>query len=114
MHETYWGLKSRVFGEPLDPAGFYRAATHEEALARLDFLLHERCRLGLLVGERGSGKSITLAVTAAGARNKRHAVVAIPCTHLEPAEFLSRIVEVWGVNPDTDWTSSRLWQALRT
>ncbi len=50
------------FAGPADPAGFHRGPAQEEALARLEWLVTERQRCGLVVADSGMGKShLTLA-----------------------------------------------------
>lgn len=57
MDLAHWGLQRWPF-QHLGAAEFHTAgAVHEEALARLMFLVDERRRCGLLVGESGTGKS---------------------------------------------------------
>jgi hypothetical protein len=52
------------FSGVLEPATFHAAAAHDEALARLEWLVGERQRCGLVLAEAGMGKS-HLAVAAA-------------------------------------------------
>jgi type II secretory pathway predicted ATPase ExeA len=60
MYQAHWGLDDAPFRTRLDRRFFYESPTHEEALARLHFLVDERRRLGLLLGSHGSGKSTVL------------------------------------------------------
>jgi len=62
MYQTHWGLQESPFRGCLDPKSFYQSPTHEEALARLHFLVEHGRRLGLLTGPSGSGKSLLLEV----------------------------------------------------
>ena len=64
MYPTRWGLSETPFATRLDPRFFHPSPTHEEALARLHFLVDDGRRLGLLSGSRGSGKSLLLQVFA--------------------------------------------------
>jgi type II secretory pathway predicted ATPase ExeA len=52
------------FSGPAEPATFFRGPAQEEALARLEWLVTERQRCGLVVAESGMGKS-HLAIAAA-------------------------------------------------
>lgn len=56
--------KASPFAGTAEPAAFHWGPTQDEALARLEWLLSERQRCGLLVAEHGMGKS-HLAVAAA-------------------------------------------------
>jgi type II secretory pathway predicted ATPase ExeA len=60
MYQAYWGLSKSPFRGHLDPRAFHRGAAQDEALARLHFLVEERRTLGLVLGDRGAGKSLLL------------------------------------------------------
>ena len=49
------------------PTASIRAPSHDEALARLEYLVDARRRLGVLLGESGVGKSLVLRVAARAA-----------------------------------------------
>lgn len=59
MLANYWGFHSTPFHDPA-AGGFFASASIDEALARLHFLVENRHRLGVLLGETGSGKSVLL------------------------------------------------------
>ena len=71
MYASHWGLRESPFRNCLDPHCFYQSPTHEEALARLHFLVEQHRRLGLLLGPDGSGKSLLLEVFAAQSAPRR-------------------------------------------
>ena len=62
MFESHWGLRESPFRDLADPRYFYCSPTHDEALARLQFLVRNHRRLGLLLGTPGSGKTLLLGV----------------------------------------------------
>jgi len=64
------------FSGPAEPANFHRGPAQEEALARLEWLVAERQRCGLVVAAAGMGKS-HLAVAAARRLGGLAAEVAI-------------------------------------
>ena len=55
-HEDYWQLRESPFRSGRNLDFFFASATHEEALARLQFLVEERGTLGMVSGCEGSGK----------------------------------------------------------
>jgi general secretion pathway protein A len=112
MYHAYWGLSEPPFRGDLDPRSFYRSDTHEEALARLDFLVGQHRRLGLLTGPGGSGKSLLLEVFAQQLRRQRRSVAKLSLLDVEPAEVLSLLAAEWGLA--TGWLPSApvLWRAL--
>lgn len=59
MYEAFWSLKQSPFRESRN-AMFHESPQHEEALARLLFLVEERRTCGLLTGPGGTGKSMLL------------------------------------------------------
>ncbi|AMV33405.1 hypothetical protein VN12_14865 [Pirellula sp. SH-Sr6A] len=56
----YWKLKTNPFGAPQSFRDIFLAGSVEEALARGDFLVAQRKKLGLVVGPSGVGKSTLL------------------------------------------------------
>ena len=64
MYAQYWGLVDIPFHSTVDMRWFFEGPTHEEALARLLFLLEQHRRFGLIVGPIGTGKSLLLSVAA--------------------------------------------------
>ena len=62
MYTEHWGLRESPFRGSLDPRYFFNSPSHDEALARLQFLVDNQRRLGLMLGAAGSGKSLLLEV----------------------------------------------------
>ncbi len=112
MYQTYWGLQESPFRGILDPKFYYQSSTHEEAMARLQFLVQQRRRLGLLVGPSGSGKSMLLEVFAAELRRNAQPVAKLSLLGIEPAEALWLLASQWGINVDPTRTAAVLWRAV--
>jgi general secretion pathway protein A len=87
MYPSHWGLDETPFRTDLDPRFFYQGPTHEEALARLHFLVEQRRRMGLLLGEQGSGKSLLLVVFGREVRQQGLPVAQVNLLGVEPCEF---------------------------
>ena len=87
MFITHWGLTRSPFGGPLNPADYYASPTHEEALARMMFLIENGRRLGFLLGDSGTGKSLLLAVATGQLRQAGCQVVRLNLTGLDSHEF---------------------------
>lgn len=62
MYEAYWGLNERPFQNTPDPKYIYRSKQHEEALARLIYVIRGDMGAGALIGGFGCGKTILLRV----------------------------------------------------
>jgi len=57
MVRDHWHLTASPFDGSLDPATFHAGGPQEEALARMEWLLDERQRFGLVTAAEGCGKS---------------------------------------------------------
>ena len=56
MYKKFYGFKERPFSKTPDPRFLYLSSGHQEALARLQYVLEER-EMALLTGEIGCGKT---------------------------------------------------------
>lgn len=112
MYRTHWGLRESPFRSCLDPRFFFQSPTHEEALARLEFLVEDRRRLGLLLGETGSGKSLLLEVFARQVRRAGHQLANINLLGIDPHELMWLLAAELGCNPDRGDDLFRLWRSV--
>ena len=112
MYPTHWGLAEPPFRSRLDPRFFHPSPTHEEALARLHFLVDDRRRLGLLLGSHGSGKSLVLEVFGQNVRRVGWPVARLAVAGLRPREFLSELALQFGLWPDPAARPCELWPLI--
>lgn len=112
IYLSHWGLSDTPFRDCHDPRQFYQSPTHDEALARLHFLVDERRRLGLLMGPAGSGKSLLLEVFGRQVAKSGAALAAANLVGLEPQELLWKLVLGFGLNPARAETTIHLWRRL--
>ncbi|MGA2031952.1 MAG: AAA family ATPase [Thermoguttaceae bacterium] len=112
MYQSHWGLRESPFRSCLDPQFFYQAATQEEGLARLHFLVDQRRRLGLLMGPGGSGKSLLLEVFARELRREGRPVARLSAAGVEPAELLAAIATELGLAVDCSDNPAVLWRSV--
>ena len=112
MYQAHWGLKESPFRGLLDPKFFYQSPVHDEALARLQFLVQEQRRLGLLIGPSGSGKSLLLGVFAEQLRRNARPVAKLSLLGVEPAEMLWLLATGWGLSLDPTPSLPMLWRAV--
>jgi general secretion pathway protein A len=112
MYQAHWGLRESPFRGCLDPKSFYQSPTHDEALARLCFLVEQHRRLGLLIGPAGSGKSLLLEVFADQLRRQGRPVAKLSLLDVEPTEMLCLLAGQWGLNPQPSQSTAALWRAL--
>jgi len=77
MFESYWGLTESPFANRQDVRWFHESPVHEEALARLFYVIEQRRGLGLLTGGSGAGKSLLLKVIGHQVRRTRRHLAAV-------------------------------------
>ena len=112
MYQAHWGLRESPFRGGLDPRFFHVSPTHEEALARLHFLVEERRGLGLLLGQAGAGKSLGLEVFAEQLRQDGRQVAGLSLVGIDPRELLWQLACELGLNPCAGIQPPILWQAI--
>jgi general secretion pathway protein A len=112
MYASYWGLTEIPFRNTLDTRWFYQSLVHEEALARLLFLVENHRRCGVLSGAAGTGKSLLLEILAGEAARTGAEVAHIDLFGRSSQEMLWEIVAELGVPAGPDDVASRLWRKL--
>jgi general secretion pathway protein A len=112
MYQSHWGLKEPPFHDGDDSSSFYQSPTHEEALARLHFLVEQHRRLGLLLGPEGSGKSLLLGILASQLRRRGPVVARVNLTGICGDEMLWSLAGQFGRNLDRCDSTPVLWRAL--
>ncbi|MGD0383977.1 MAG: AAA family ATPase [Thermoguttaceae bacterium] len=112
MYQSHWGLLESPFQGDSAVQFIHHSPTHEEALARLQFLVDNHRRLGLLMGASGSGKSLVLEVFAQRLRRRGLPVVKIGLLGVEPAEMLLLLATGLKLNPEPSASPAVLWRAI--
>lgn len=112
MYQSYWGLGQAPFRGNLDPRFFHQGPTHEEALARLQFLVEEHRTLGLLLGEAGTGKSLILEIFARSLGHVGRQSAKLSLTGLDPHGFLWQLAGQLGIESASTATSFALTRAV--
>ena len=113
MYNAYWGFKQPPFSNNLNPNRFYESPSHEEALARLSYVVDE-CRQGALVlGPPGVGKSLLTEVFAQRTRRPNRAVAIARCPALGGRELFFELAQEFGLGPEQSATEADLWRLLR-
>lgn len=109
MYLSYWQLQKRPFGGGTTQPAYVPSSSHEEALARLHYLMESRGRLGLLLGAAGGGKTFLLDLLA---RQLRRVSASAPCFSLQGLsahEMLWKLAIAFGGNHDRTSKSFDLW-----
>jgi len=109
MHESHWGLRETPFGAQARIRYFFASPTHDEALARLGFLVNAGHALGILTGHEGTGRSTVLEVFARDLRRQGHVTCLINVTGLDERALLWSMAANLGTNPKSADDPFVLW-----
>lgn len=112
MYQAGWDLRESPFRAKLDPRYFYKSPAHDEALARLHFLVEDRRRVGLLLGRTGCGKSLVLQVFAAQMRESGLPTVTVSLLALDQDSLLWQLAIGLEIAPERTDQPALLWQAI--
>lgn len=110
MYLQHWGLDRSPFATHREAP--YPTDSLAEAAARADYLVAEGRRLGVLLGDRGWGKSTTLGVIDQEQRAKGVAVARVDSIGLTARELLWRVAEGLGAAPDGADAPMALWRRV--
>ena len=112
MYHSHWGLSESPYRDRLDPRFFYQNPVHEEALARMHFLVDERRRLGLLLGGSGTGKSLLLGVFSRELKRNGLTPAQLDLLGMSRRELLWEIAAQWSLSVDPEMDLYELWRAV--
>ncbi len=111
-YRAHWNLRETPFAGGLNPRYFFSSPVHDEALARLQFLVEHRQRLGLLLGGAGTGKSLVLDMLARDMRRLGNQVANVSLLGLDLHEFLWLLAAELGLNPSRTCDVFTLWRGI--
>ena len=113
MYEQYWGLKSSPFQENLrDIDWLDTSPPHQEALARLYYLIEHGRRLGLVMGPPGSGKTLLLNALVDAAKRSQREVTLIDLIGMNRHEMLWQLAASLKLGPSESEQQWTLWRNL--
>ena len=112
MQLEHWQLSQSPFRTVLDADRYYPSASHDEALARLEYLVDARRRLGVLLGESGVGKSLVLRVAAQRLARKGAAVVVVDTVGSGIRDLLWQLAAGLGAAPRDTSDMVHLWRLV--
>jgi general secretion pathway protein A len=101
---------------PHAPLGLRRdcfaGASHEEALARLEYLVETGLRCGVVVGPKGAGKTLALRSFVAQPSTARSTKILVDLHGLDAAEALKRLGQKLGTTSHARGRLGELWQEV--
>jgi type II secretory pathway predicted ATPase ExeA len=103
--QAHYGFTRMPFGRDLAPGMLHRHASHNEAVARINWCIAERS-IGVVTGEVGAGKTVSVRTVLAGLDPSRHTVIYIANPMIGVRGIHEAIVTAFGVSPAN--LSSRL------
>lgn len=112
MYQQHWDLTGQPFPSRVGPAQFFESPTHEEALARLQFLVEQNRRIGLLLGVSGSGKTLLLKLFAQALEATGRQAALVNLLGLDTQEFTRQLAVQLGVLTSADATPAQRWRSI--
>lgn len=94
----YYGFTRLPFSRQIPASALYRSNAHQEALARIAFVIEQEA-LGLLTGEVGSGKTVAARAAVASLDASRHTVIYLANPSIGARGLYHQIVLSLGGEP---------------
>lgn len=107
-----WQFTAPPFAGGTEPAVFHPGAPQDEALARLEWLVGERQRLGLVVAEEGLGKSALLAMAGRRLGGLGCEVALLSLGGLGDDDWLELLLDRLPLEPEARAEPARPWRKL--
>ncbi len=114
MDLAFWGFRHWPFERSASGHQPFVGAAHEEALARLLFLVEERRQCGLLSGAAGTGKTCLLRQVQASAMRLGRLCLRVDATGLDGHELAWGVADGCHADCEAGNSSARLWSSLQT
>lgn len=112
MYESHWGLSESPFRNQLDERWFFAGSLHDEALARLQFVIEQQRRCAVLTGGAGTGKSLLLHTLGRQLRRTQRQSALCDLNGLGADEFLSACAAALHADCGPSPADPRGWRSL--
>jgi type II secretory pathway predicted ATPase ExeA len=96
--QSHYGFTRMPFGRDLAPGMLHRHAAHNEAVARITWCIAERA-IGVITGEVGAGKTVSVRTVLAGLDATRHTVIYLPNPMIGVRGVHEAIITTFGREP---------------
>ncbi|WP_457641193.1 AAA family ATPase [Persephonella sp.] len=108
----FFGLHEDPFRITPDIDYFYMSSVHQEALGALEYLLESEEGFAVIIGEPGTGKTITIRKFINQLDNSvEYAYILFP--NLSPEEMFKAILEDFGIDIPSDSSKNKFFSILR-
>jgi type II secretory pathway predicted ATPase ExeA len=107
--QSHYGFTRMPFGRDLAPGMLHRHAAHNEAVARITWCIAERA-IGVITGEVGAGKTVSVRTVLAGLDATRHTVIYLANPMIGVRGLHEAILTTFG-QPPSQFTSRVIAQA---
>ncbi|WP_457638695.1 AAA family ATPase [Persephonella sp.] len=108
----FFGFRDNPFNITPDVDFFFMSSVHQEALASLEYLLETEEGFAVIVGEPGTGKTITIKKFLSQLPDSvEYAYILFP--NLSPEEMFTALLEDFGIEPPENATKNRLFSMLK-
>ena len=101
---AHWGLSRTPFTKELAPSMLFASASHQEAVARVSWIVAERA-LGVVCGEVGAGKTVAARAATAMLDSSRHSIIYLPNPTIGARGCTWRLILIGSASPA--WWPSR-------
>lgn len=112
MHERYWERNDFALQGTIGQSGLIETPPHEEALARLSYLVEHRRRFGLMLGTAGTGKSLVLSAAARESKRLGREVASLDLFGIDSHDLLWQLAIALRLGPIERWSHATLWRAV--
>ena len=113
MDLGFWDFRHWPFDRSFSAERFFASQQHDEAMARMLFLVEESRRCGIIVGPSGTGKTYLLKLLQQRSERLGRLTVRCEATGIEGEEFIGQIAVGCNAAVDPNATSARIWNGLR-
>lgn len=113
MDLAYWGFRHWPFERTWSAARFFAGSLHEEALARLMFVLEEQRRLGIVLGPVGTGKTYLLRLLQHRAERMGRFIVRCDAMGADGNELAAQVAVGCHVDCEPDASPAKIWSGIK-